>query len=158
MTPLVAWPMRMMVSMPWALRMVSNALPENALVRCLAMTGSPSGRDRGVDQQGGVRRQHGSRGPHGAPQVVLGGNLGITGPEMSNAVGDENPRLSGRCQDLPGPLEGLPLVHEGFCAMFPAEKSAMSSAVVLLSSVISAIPHLPRALTIWGMCGVLRMP
>src|SRR5438477_1630845 len=42
MTPLVAWPIRMMVSMPWALRMVSNALPENALVRCLAMTGSPS--------------------------------------------------------------------------------------------------------------------
>src|SRR5713226_5891498 len=35
----------------------------------------------------------------------------------------------------------------GFCAMFPAEKSAMSSAVVLLSSVISAIPHLPRSLT-----------
>src|SRR5215510_11420852 len=35
----------------------------------------------------------------------------------------------------------------GFCAMFPAEKSAMSSAVVLLSSVISAIPHLPLALT-----------
>src|SRR5262245_11844016 len=35
----------------------------------------------------------------------------------------------------------------GFCAMFPAEKSAMSSAVVLLSSVISSIPHLPLALT-----------
>src|SRR4029450_1062754 len=35
----------------------------------------------------------------------------------------------------------------GFCAMFPAEKSAMSSAVVLLSSVISAIHHLPLALT-----------
>src|SRR4029434_977674 len=35
----------------------------------------------------------------------------------------------------------------GFCAMFPAEKSAMSSAVLLLSSVISAIPHLPRFLT-----------
>src|SRR5919197_981366 len=34
----------------------------------------------------------------------------------------------------------------GFCAMFPAEKSAMSSAVLLLSSVISAIPHLPRSL------------
>src|SRR5262245_59386980 len=31
--------------------------------------------------------------------------------------------------------------------MFPAEKSAMSSAVVRLSSVISAIPHLPRFLT-----------
>src|SRR5437868_3467946 len=31
--------------------------------------------------------------------------------------------------------------------MFPAEKSAMSSAVLLLSSVISAIPHLPRSLT-----------
>src|SRR5262245_44566109 len=31
--------------------------------------------------------------------------------------------------------------------MFPAEKSAMSSAVVRLSSVISAIPHLPRSLT-----------
>src|SRR5262249_11533810 len=30
--------------------------------------------------------------------------------------------------------------------MFPAEKSAMSSAVLLLSSVISAIPHLPRSL------------
>src|SRR5215831_6095760 len=35
----------------------------------------------------------------------------------------------------------------GFCAMFPAEKSAMSSAVLLLSSVISAISHLPRSLT-----------
>src|SRR5262245_46910629 len=35
----------------------------------------------------------------------------------------------------------------GFCAMFPAEKSAMSSAVLLLSSVISAIPHLPLTLT-----------
>src|SRR4029453_5658119 len=31
--------------------------------------------------------------------------------------------------------------------MFPAEKSAMSSAVLPLSSVISAIPHLPRSLT-----------
>src|SRR6266566_2399754 len=35
----------------------------------------------------------------------------------------------------------------GFCAMFPAEKSAMSSAVVLLSSLISAIHYLPRSLT-----------
>src|SRR5678816_3101815 len=35
----------------------------------------------------------------------------------------------------------------GFCAMFPAEKSAMSSAVLRLSSVISAIPHLPGSLT-----------
>src|SRR5215813_5433548 len=35
----------------------------------------------------------------------------------------------------------------GFCAMFPAEKSAMSSAVLLLSSVISAIHHLPFSLT-----------
>src|SRR5262252_5713812 len=42
MTPLAAWPMRMMVSMAWDLRMVSNTLPENALVRCLAITGSPS--------------------------------------------------------------------------------------------------------------------
>src|SRR5713226_9626092 len=31
--------------------------------------------------------------------------------------------------------------------MFPAEKSAMSSAVLLLSSLISAIHHLPRSLT-----------
>src|SRR5215471_12582094 len=31
--------------------------------------------------------------------------------------------------------------------MFPAEKSAMSSAVLLLSRLISAIPHLPRSLT-----------
>src|SRR4029434_736227 len=31
--------------------------------------------------------------------------------------------------------------------MFPAEKSAMSSAVVLLSRLISAIHHLPRSLT-----------
>src|SRR5262249_29340626 len=44
----------------------------------------------------------------------------------------------------------------GFCAMFPAEKSAMSSAVVLLSSVISAIPHLPRALT--TPVGYVRSP
>src|SRR5262245_54594541 len=35
----------------------------------------------------------------------------------------------------------------GFCAMFSAEKSAMSSAVLLSSSVSSAIPHLPRSLT-----------
>ena len=42
--------------------------------------------------------------------------------------------------------------------MFPAEKSA-SSAVVLLSSVISAIPHLPRALTTPGVCAeYLRLP
>ena len=52
--------------------MVSNALPENALVRCLAMTGPLPGLDRGVNQQGGVRRQYCSRGPHGAPRVVLG--------------------------------------------------------------------------------------
>src|SRR6267143_989230 len=31
--------------------------------------------------------------------------------------------------------------------MFPAEKSAMSSAVLLLSSLISAIHHLPLSLT-----------
>src|SRR5215831_18462394 len=34
----------------------------------------------------------------------------------------------------------------GFCAIFPAEKSAMSSAVLLLSRVISAIPHLSLSL------------
>src|SRR6266581_2874266 len=44
----------------------------------------------------------------------------------------------------------------GFCAMFPAEKSAMSSAVVLLSSVISAIPHLTRSLT--TPLGYVRSP
>src|SRR6266568_4267350 len=44
----------------------------------------------------------------------------------------------------------------GFCAMFPAEKSAMSSAVVLLSSVISAIHHLPRSLT--TPLGYVRSP
>src|SRR5438093_10536828 len=40
--------------------------------------------------------------------------------------------------------------------MFPAEKSAISSAVVLLSSVISAIPHLPRSLT--TPLGYVRRP
>ena len=40
--------------------------------------------------------------------------------------------------------------------MFPAEKSAMSSAVLLLSSVISAIHHLPRSLT--TPLGYVRSP
>src|SRR6266705_3115856 len=39
--------------------------------------------------------------------------------EMSNAVGDENPRLSGRCQDRTGPREGLPLVHDGVLRHVP---------------------------------------
>src|SRR5262245_54260002 len=38
---------------------------------------------------------------------------------MGNAVDDDNPRLSGRGQDLPGPLEGLPLVHDGVLRHVP---------------------------------------
>ena len=145
-----------------------NALgPQDGVKRAAGeRTGAVLG-DDGLPSLGATEGGSAGRGPPafspvarmGAPQVVLGGNLGITGPEMRNAVGDEIPACLA-AQALPSPLEGLPLVHDGVLRHVPGgEIRHEQLPVVLLSSVISAIHHLPLALTPLGYVPeYLRMP